>query len=235
MPFVLFFSIFLIFFNILAGPLKPSCKVSMSAAVSGHYVDEFGSTLAWKDVSQGTIITDTNYLVALSKGANKRAAPHEIKYVLEVEALKRRMKSSNPNVNVAVTVDTAREASKIPGTKIPQATSLVRIDVQRDPKGPYGTLLDFLREKRVGGEKYNSESDRRIVADAFFSTRTSKNDVPKFATGDFGIIEPLCKLNPDCLKLNGNHERIREFFKNGIPVSITDDNGVRRSIQVVPL
>lgn len=216
-----------------------SCARHMQKALRGNYVDEHLKPLEWANASSETIIVDTNYIVSLSRVAGGGADAHEIRYVAEIESLKRRMKASGLNPQISVSSETAYESSSIPGVKIPQGTTLVNSSISRKPGGSYDALLNELEMANVGGSKANSASDRQIVADAFFSKRTGTNDIPKFATGDMGIIVPLCRKNPACSKvMDGplyNSSTLRRTYPTGFPVSISDKSKIVRTITVVPL
>ena len=113
----------------------------------------------------------------------------------------------------------------------PEGTRIFEIEVSRSAQ-EYQNVLKKLESIKLGQLKKNSENDREIVADLFFSKRNYKDDVPKFVTGDAGIYGPLCQLNPRCLTLGGDKKLIRQVFQDGFEISM-DTGGVLRTIRIV--
>lgn len=212
-----------------------ACRTSLKAALHGIFYDEEGHILSATALNDRSMVIDSNLLISYDMVKRGGAeARHERWYGFLIKQ-KKTAKKHGENFHLWLTNRTAKEVTIASHrNQIPPGARLVPISTSRD-SDEYKSVLNQMEAMKVGENKPSSYKDREIVADLFFAKRRSENTIPSFATADNGIIKPLCKLNPMCAKLNNNKIFIREKFPDGFEVTITDANGKRRTIRIIPV
>ncbi|MCK6596948.1 MAG: hypothetical protein L6Q37_01175 [Bdellovibrionaceae bacterium] len=224
---LLFFQFFVAVAN--AASSKSNCTTSLSSIVSGELKSETGQTLKKAPLTDGALVVDTNFFVAREKISQKRAQANDIRIVTRIKALLQ----SGKVKSLFATKDTVKESTRGNSTIIPDGVRVTRTSLSRETPEYQDMVNEKLLKMEVGELKFNSEMDRKIVADVLFA-QTENNVVPKFATGDYGIIMPLCKMSLRC-RFSKTKDEVLKNFSQGFEVQLTDLSGVVRKMVVLPL
>lgn len=213
------------------------CKTTFNAALHGVFRDASGNLVRRTSLGHDPIIVDTNILISLvnSDYAPMLAERHHLSRAARIRRIlkTRHLRASQDHLYLAEKTAQEQLARNEERKMIfPKGTRIFKITTTRDSK-PYQSLLAYLEEIKVGTMKPRSENDRVIVADLFFSKRSREQDIPTFVTADKGIYKPLCKLNPECHKLNSDVNRIKSEFPNGFEVTL-EAGGVPRTVRILP-
>lgn len=239
---------------VLAGPHPrrdvSTCSQKFKEIVSNEIKDEFGKSIPVKNVSNQTIIVDTNFLIALGQMNSQTAQRHHAETVQHLAEYLRKLRGKGAGSPELSTTKITTYETAYRDEKIPSGVSIVKVSQYK--QADYDHVLAQLKKANVGGaniDSLNAQNDRKIIADVLFAEKKSTDVVPKFATRDSGIVIPLCRLNPQCLAIfknsssaeardlitPANYHLIREKFPNGFSLSISDSNNFSRNISILPL
>jgi len=224
--------------NSFAAETPNFCKTTLKAGLHGVVRDSAGKIVRRTPLGKNPVILDTNIVISLEqvKHFPELADGSRKLWASKVHKMMKKRSSKTDESHVYIAERTAKE--RFVGNpdnnniSFPEGTRIFEIEVSRS-SNEYQSVLKRLESINLGQLKKNSENDREIVADLFFSKRNYKDDVPTFVTGDAGIYGPLCQLNPRCLSLGGDRKLIRQVFQDGFDVSVTT-GGVSRTIRIMP-
>lgn len=236
----IFWILFLIYQSLgFAAPLETdACINTWRAGVHGVVRDIKGKIIRRMPLGRNPVIIDTNIAIAIvGEKMSPGKTPVWTKNAAKIHKMLKNSGQKPEDAHVYIADMTVKERFANPNNKnaanlFPEGTRIFEIEVPRSSP-EYQSVLKKLESMNVGAVKANSPNDQEIVADLFFARKNYENEIPRFVTGDGGIFEPLCRLNPICANAKGSKKFIRESFPSGFDVTI-EVRGQMRTVRIIP-
>ncbi len=221
---------FFYFIFICAIGQSSPCINTIRSIAHGVARDTEGHIVRRVPYSGHGIIVDSNLMIA--KG-NVITTPSTVPFANQLHKLEKTAQKHGEEFKFWVTDKTVQEVTiqkaEQSAFAFPSGTRRIEVSVSKE-SDEYKSIVTQLEKANLGGAK--GKEDREIIADIFF-TVTKENTVPVFATADRGVINPLCRMNPECKKALDRGE-LSKTYRNGFEVQMKDSTGSDRKIKILP-
>lgn len=215
------------------------CINSVRSIIHGVARDENGKIMHYIPLTKNNIILDSQLVIVRGKKNDSSPIPESFQpYAKFLRDIEKKAHKHGDNLHYwlpdHVITETGVNGNQLEHPRsFPAGSRRLAIHTSRD-SSEYKSIVAKLEEIKVGQrKKQDGVDDRKIVADLFFA-ETTKGAIPRFATGDRGIIEPLCRLSPSCAKAL-NNRTLHADFPEGFEVNILDSKNTTRTIKILPI